>query len=145
MIEFHFLFNAKLQAEFRSGTLGEQWARRYRKLFDKQDLALLRTSWRRRFHFLEWLGAILLYESTGYLSLNQNYTCTNHSRKISVLREIVPQNVFDYLYVDDRPSPPDCSWLPPTTRTGSSVRSSDPAKVAVLRFHEVHGRLLRGW
>lgn len=162
MTEFHFPFNAKLRAEFRSGRLGQKWARRYPDLFDKQDLGLLTTDWQRRYHFLEWLGAILLYESTGYVSLSQKYTCTNHPRKVSLLREIVPNNVFEYLYVEDRPSPPDlfvfapdhkdwffCEIKRPTEKVSDSQiecqkRLAEMSqKLAVLRFHEVHGGAFR--
>lgn len=39
-------------------------------------------------HFYEWLAAILIYHSTGYLSLIEQYQFKNHKRKQTVLKKI---------------------------------------------------------
>jgi hypothetical protein len=98
MIEIEFPFSSDLRDRFRPGKLIDEWASRYPRLFDKQDVQLANNQ--NPFHFFEWLGAVLLYESTGYLSLVEKYGCKSHRRKTKILRKTVPDCVFDYVMED---------------------------------------------
>lgn len=40
------------------------------------------------YHFHEWLGAVLLHESTGYLALVEQYEFPVHKRKFEILRRL---------------------------------------------------------
>ena len=51
---------------------------------------------RPNYHFFEWLSAVMFYESTGYLSLLENYTAKNHLNKIEKFKEVVSQDVFEF-------------------------------------------------
>lgn len=59
-----------LQGLWKSGRLAPEWARKYRELFDEDDVRLAKSQGRYGWHFVEWLAAILLYETTGAARLN---------------------------------------------------------------------------
>jgi len=51
-----------------------EWRQRYPSLFDERDTEVLKTEHQRRYNFLEWLAAVLIYESTGLRSWVAKYT-----------------------------------------------------------------------
>ena len=79
--------------KFRAGVLGEQWAKRYPEVFDEDDLRLYRNQCENGYHFFEWLAAIIIFESTGYLSLIEKYGCAGHKRKLPLWEKIAPLSI----------------------------------------------------
>lgn len=73
--EIRFLYHEGLRAQFRKGVLRQEWAERYPEMFTAIDCKIAKNQPRR--HFFEWLGAVLLYEATGYRSY-MKYDCGNH-------------------------------------------------------------------
>jgi len=51
------------------------------------------TQHQRNYNFFEWLAAVLLFESTGYLSLVAKYTSNNHPEKHDKLRRCLTPTV----------------------------------------------------
>jgi len=95
--DFVFTFHPERREKFRTGELGEEWVRRYPVLFDIDDVRILRTEHQRKYHFFEWLSSVLLYESTGYVSLMEKYCAKSHPKKIDLFSELVPREVFEFL------------------------------------------------
>jgi hypothetical protein len=62
-------------------------------LFDKDDRMICRSQHGGGYHFYEWLAAILLYESTGYLSLVEKYWSNAHPRKLAIWDKLCPEAV----------------------------------------------------
>jgi hypothetical protein len=89
-------YSASQRSRFQSGVLAREWARRYPELFDADDLRLAGSQSHMGKHFFEWLAAILLYETTGYLSLVEKYEFARHKRKQAILGQLVPQSVGAY-------------------------------------------------
>ncbi|MFC4452796.1 hypothetical protein [Deinococcus sonorensis] len=86
-------FTAAQRDLFRAGTLAPTWAAQYPELFDADDLRLTRTQAHN--HYFEWLAAIVLYHSTGYLSLIEKYEPFGkpragrpHQRKFQVVEQL---------------------------------------------------------
>jgi hypothetical protein len=70
MLSFEFPYTDQQRKSFFSGKLITEWAKKYPFLFDKDDIKLARSQAPKfHYHFYEWLGAVLLYEATGYYSL----------------------------------------------------------------------------
>jgi hypothetical protein len=90
LTHLHFCYHPEQKRRFVSGELGEIWYGQYRELFDEDDYRLYRTQCKFGYHFYEWLGAILLYEATGFLSLVEKYGCANHNRKLSIWQKVAP-------------------------------------------------------
>jgi len=82
---------------FRSGILVEQWAAQYPLLFDQYDLRIARNQASMGYHYFEWLAAILLYHTTGWLSLNQKYQYKSHARKRRILSKLTTPEVFHFI------------------------------------------------
>lgn len=77
-----------------SGDLAGEWARRFPELFDEDDVRLVKSQGRYSWHFVEWLAAILLYHTTGYLSLVSKYEFANHRRKQEIVEKVLPAGVL---------------------------------------------------
>ena len=92
--ELLFTYHASQRTSFRGGKIAEEWSSRYPELFDQKDIELAANQ--PDYHFFEWLSAILIYESTGYLSLLENYTAKNHPSKLHKFQEMVSSEVFEY-------------------------------------------------
>jgi hypothetical protein len=104
MSKFDFIFTQEQQIRFRSGDLMLDWSERYPMLFDGRDVAICRNQ--PDYHFFEWLGAVVLYEATGYLSLIEKYETKSHPRKLDVFRSSVSPDVFDHV-LNNRTGVPD--------------------------------------
>ena len=102
--QLQFAYHPSQHQLFRQGKLGPQWAKRYPDIFDKDDWRLHRTQ-HGTYHFYEWLAAVLLRESTGYLCLIEKYTSLAHERKRKLLHRIVGSEVFDWIWEHD-------AWAP---------------------------------
>lgn len=76
--------SSQQKRRFAAG-LWNVWSKKYPELFDSDDETLARTQSEDGHHFYEWLAAILLFHSTGYLSLVEKYQFAKHKRKASVI------------------------------------------------------------
>jgi hypothetical protein len=56
--------------------------------FDDDDLRLANSQ--PGVHFYEWLGAIVLHHTTGYLSLVEKYEFARHPRKQDIVSQLLP-------------------------------------------------------
>jgi len=90
-----FMFDNSQREKFKDGQLLYEWANQYPQLFDQQDLQI--ADHPTPAHFVEWLGAIHLYETTGYLSLVEKYEFKRHKRKQKILKEMVPVDVLSLI------------------------------------------------
>ena len=86
-------FRPSQRALFAAGPLRERWAERYPDLFDARDLEGARNQ--PGYHFYEWLAAVSLFESTGWLSLVEKYQFA-HERKRAVLDRLGAQRLVDF-------------------------------------------------
>lgn len=91
------VFPEQQREAFREGALREQWAEQYPQLFDDDDLRIARNQ--PRYHFCEWLAAIRIYETTGYLSLVEKYRYKAHPAKRAKVRTIAPEHA-DFILDD---------------------------------------------
>ena len=88
-----FCYHRRQREQFVNGTLGPYWAERYPVLFDDRDVQIYQNALKTKKHFYEWLGAVLLYEATGYLSLVEKYWSQRHPRKLPIYEAIAPREV----------------------------------------------------
>ena len=90
-------FDEAHREKFGSGQLATEWAHKYPEIFDQDDRRLFAKG--KNYHFFEWLGAIIIYETTGYLSLVEKYQFKNHRRKREVLLKVFsgkfPNSIFE--------------------------------------------------
>ena len=93
--DFIFTFNPTQRERFRDGSLAQTWHQKYPELFDDDDVRILMHQ--RKYHFFEWLSAILLFEATGCVSLVEGYIAKSHPRKRAVLQDLVPPRVFEWM------------------------------------------------
>jgi hypothetical protein len=83
------------RAHWRSGHLAQEWRARFPDLFDDDDLRLANSQ--PTIHFYEWLGAVVLHHTTGYLSLVEKYEFATHPRKEQIVAQLLPGPVRDAL------------------------------------------------
>lgn len=103
--DFTFSFHPGQRERFRNGQLVRDWRIRYSQLFDEDDERVLGTEHQRKYHFFEWLSAVLLYESTGYISLVEKYTALSHPHKRAKLQNFLPPNLFAWLASNESGQP----------------------------------------
>jgi hypothetical protein len=82
-------------ARWKSGHLAPEWKKKFPELFDDDDLRLANSQSGN--HFYEWLGAIVLHHTTGYLSLVEKYEFGRHRRKQDIVAQLLPTPVRDAL------------------------------------------------
>jgi hypothetical protein len=83
------------RARWQSGQLAQEWRTRFPDLFDDDDLRIAASQ--PGVHFYEWLGAIVLHHTTGYLSLVEKYEFAAHARKQQIVDQLLPPSVRDVL------------------------------------------------
>lgn len=103
--DYSFSFSRAQRQRFRNGALVREWRDRYPNLFDEDDERVLKTAQQRRFHFLEWLAAVLLHEATGYVSLVEKYTAKSHPEKLQRLRQCVSPALEAWLRTNESGQP----------------------------------------
>lgn len=96
---------------WKDGFLWLHWYDKYPQLFDKRDLDQVKTQAVLNYHFVEWLSAIVLYNSTGYLSLVSKYEFSNHQRKHALLKELVSTELFEAIIQNRKSGGPQCPDL----------------------------------
>ena len=87
-------FHESQKRAYREGILWKEWADRYPELFDDLDLSQAKSQADLGYHFFEWLAAIVLYSTTGHLSLVAKYEFPKHERKHEVFRSLVSDPVY---------------------------------------------------
>lgn len=87
------LFTDEQRKRFRSGELVKEWARNYKEIFDEDDIRIASTQ--SSYHFFEWLAAIVIYNSTGYLSLVEKYKFKKHQRKQKILGILFSEEIVE--------------------------------------------------
>jgi len=87
IVENTFFYSKKQRTRFKRRELLNEWYEQYRQIFDEDDLRITVNQTDR--HFFEWLSAILIYQSTGYLSLVEKYQYKRHQRKNRILEMFV--------------------------------------------------------
>src|SRR5690242_364239 len=94
-----FPFTLQQRNRFQSGELWQKWTSRYPAIFDSLDVGLAKTQAREGmgYHFYEWLAAILIYESMGYLSLVEQYEFQSHTRKRHIVEKCVSAELFQLI------------------------------------------------
>lgn len=92
-IEFH----PDQKERFKSGGLWKEWAEQYPFLFDHDDIRIMNNQATMGIHFFEWLGAILIYHSTGYLSLVEQYEFKHHERKYKILKKLASSDLIEII------------------------------------------------
>lgn len=113
--DFTFSYHTRQRERFRDGLLIEEWLHRYPFLFDSDDHRVLTTAHQRKYHFFEWLSAILLFESSGYFSLVEKYTTKSHPSKRKILEDLLPPELFNWLTKNES-GQPDLFVYHPETR-----------------------------
>lgn len=103
--DYSFSYHSRQRERFRDGSLVHEWSQRFPQLFDDADRRVLSTEHQRKYHFLEWLSAILLYESTGYLSFVEKYTAKSHAEKREKLEILLPPQLFTWLCKNESGQP----------------------------------------
>ncbi|OGF66606.1 hypothetical protein A2757_00930 [Candidatus Giovannonibacteria bacterium RIFCSPHIGHO2_01_FULL_48_47] len=102
--EFLFYF-PELFEKWKAKRLQRTWRRKFRKIFDKDDLRIALTQ--PRYHFGEWFVAIH-YANKGYKVLVEKYLYRNHSRKFKIIsRFFTPQQIGILKYPNPRHQSPD--------------------------------------
>lgn len=89
-------YKVSLRENFQTNQLYEDWFEKYPKLFDERDFENAKNQARYGSHFHEWLGAILLFQMTGWYSLQQKYQFKKHERKQKILRELGAQSLIKF-------------------------------------------------
>ena len=83
------------RARWQSRNLALEWRQKFPDLFDDDDLRIAKSQ--PNIHFYEWLGAIVLHHTTGYLSLVEKYEFATHPRKQQIVAQLLPGHVRDAL------------------------------------------------
>ena len=112
--DFCFSYHPHQRERFRDGSLVDEWSLRYPQLFDDDDRRVLSTDHQRKYHFLEWLSAILLFESTGYLSFVEKYTAKSHPAKRQKLQAFLTPELYRWL-MENESGQPDLFVFQPRT------------------------------
>ncbi|MBI2906285.1 MAG: hypothetical protein HYX92_01375 [Chloroflexi bacterium] len=95
-------YSEKQREQFRNHKLRDRWVGRYPEIFDSLDACIAANQ--PKYHFFEWLGAIVLFETLGYLSLVEQYEFRNHPQKQEKLGRLLRgrQEVFNFIVHRDR-------------------------------------------
>jgi hypothetical protein len=95
VVEFH----PSQWERFTSGQLWQDWAKSFPDIFDEMDVQIARNQAPppMRYHFFEWLAAVVLYQTTGYLSLVEQYEFPSHQRKRTILQRVVPPDLLEFI------------------------------------------------
>lgn len=79
-----------------TGDLAAEWKHRFPELFDEDDVRIVETQRKSHgAHFVEWLGAIVLHQTTGYRSLVAKYQFKKaHPHKQKIIKNVLPDPVL---------------------------------------------------
>jgi hypothetical protein len=97
------VYSDKQREAFKNDLLRNLWAKQYPMLFDKNDISNAKNQPKN--HFFEWLAAIVIFNTTGNLSLVEKYEFQNQPRKRKILKMILNKDQLDILGADKRQCP----------------------------------------
>jgi hypothetical protein len=80
-----FFYSKRQRDRFKKRELLKEWYEQYPQIFDEDDFRITEKQPNR--HFFEWLSAVLIFQSTGYLSLVEKYQFKIQKRKYGILKE----------------------------------------------------------
>lgn len=100
-----------LRRRWREGSLSTEWAAAYPEVFDKDDLRIANTQAHLGYHYFEWLAAILLFHTQGFLSLVEKYAFRSHARKRRVIERICDPLSVEFILGMGRESKVQCPDL----------------------------------
>ncbi|MFH1628030.1 MAG: hypothetical protein ABIE47_04825, partial [Pseudomonadota bacterium] len=86
-----------LHDRFRSKDLVLDWAKSYPMLFDEDDLRIAENQAHMGYHFYEWLAAVLIYHTYGYLSLVEQYEFKSHKHKQQIFQRLTTSEVIEFI------------------------------------------------
>lgn len=89
-------YKGELRKAFQFNQLYKNWYQRYPELFDELDLENAKSQAEMGSHFHEWLGGILLFQMTGWHSLQQKYQFKKHTRKQSILEKLEANSLINF-------------------------------------------------
>jgi hypothetical protein len=94
-----FEFSLQQRERFKSAELWREWSKQYPDIFDEQDIGIAehQAPPPMGYHFFEWLAAILLHHSIGYLSLLEQYEFRVQKRKQAILQKLVSPALFELI------------------------------------------------
>ncbi|MBN1186993.1 MAG: VRR-NUC domain-containing protein [Bacteroidales bacterium] len=93
----HIAFTEDQRLHFRNGNLIKIWKDTYPEIFDEDDIRLAWSQGTLGYKFYEWLAAITIYNSMGYLSLLEKYEFPKHKKKHQIFKSLVPDNLFEFI------------------------------------------------
>ena len=94
----NFFSSDKLHQRFRDGSLAPEWKAAYPMIFDHDDLRIATTQAQHGYHYFEWLSAILLFHTTGMLSLVEKYAFRSHERKRGIVERLCDADTAQFLF-----------------------------------------------
>jgi hypothetical protein len=89
------VFSLRQREAFKRGALRDKWVKQYPELFDEDDVRI--TQNQNDKHFFEWLAAVVIYNTTGYLSLIEKYEFHNHNRKRRIIEKMLDKEQISIL------------------------------------------------
>lgn len=84
--------NREQRERFMYGELWQQWSKEYPQIFDEKDQEFAGKFAYDGRGFYEWLAAVTMYETKGYLSLVDYYQFKTHARKNRLFQQFVGPN-----------------------------------------------------
>lgn len=94
--ELDFFFSRERQQEYKAGQLHERWLARYPELFDADDARIVANQHSQGSHFYEMLSAIIVLETTGYVSMMEKYS--SHPTKRRTLETIASGQLLEEFF-----------------------------------------------
>jgi hypothetical protein len=94
-------YTEEQRLQFKGGGLPKEWAEQYPEFIGADDIRVAKAS--RRYHFFEWLAAIVVFNATGHISLIEKWGCKNHKRKEAVLDKLLPAEVINKIRNEHTP------------------------------------------
>ncbi len=88
-------YSEQQRERFKTGALVEEWYETYPDIFDEQDLRIARNQAKLGYHFFEWLAAIIIYQTYGFLGLVEQYEFKSHQRKQDILRKLLSEELLN--------------------------------------------------
>ena len=91
-----FEYDPQQREKFVSGGLWVQWAKDYPDIFDQQDIQIAKNQAgpKMKYHFHEWLAAVLIFHTYGYRSLIEQYEFEAQIGKRAIIKRLLPRDVF---------------------------------------------------
>ena len=95
-----FFYSKRQRDRFKRRELLKEWYEQYPQIFDEDDFRISVKQPNR--HFFEWLSAVLIFQSTGYLSLIEKYQFKIQMRKYGILKDLaasgqISADVYDLI------------------------------------------------